>query len=51
MTDTKSGDFNKVAFILHGTTSADISLTGDDYGGKQVLQPIFNQILSSFHWR
>jgi hypothetical protein len=51
MSDSKAGDFNKVAFTLRGSTSADISLTGDDYGGKQVLQPVFNQILSSFHWR
>lgn len=50
MTDTQAGGFSKVAFLAHGTLSADISLYGDDSTGTDVLTKAFNQVLSSWHW-
>jgi hypothetical protein len=50
MTDTSAGGFSKVAFLLHGTTDADISLYGDDQAGQATLMATFNMVLRSWNW-
>jgi hypothetical protein len=50
MSDTTAGGFSKVAFNLHGSLSADISLYGDDPNGQADLNATFQQILSSWQW-
>lgn len=50
MTDTQAGGFAKVAFVLHGDLSADISLTGDDSSGDTTLAQAFQQVLTAWRW-
>lgn len=50
MTDTQVGGFSKVAFILHGYETADISLYGDDPQGVGGLNSTFQQVLKSWTW-
>jgi hypothetical protein len=50
MTDSQAPGFSKVAFLIHGDMSADISLYGDDQDGVAGLADAFSQVLNSWHW-
>ena len=50
MTDMQANGFNRVAFLLHGTLSADIAVYGNDPLGDDGLTAVFKQVLSSWHW-
>ena len=51
MTDRGVGGFSKVAFLLRGNRSTDISLYGDDPQGIQNLQTTFMMVLHSWQWK
>jgi hypothetical protein len=51
MTDTQVTDFGEVAFILHGSMSANISLVGDNPAGSTPLQNTLQAILASWRWQ
>jgi hypothetical protein len=51
MTDTQAQGFGEVAFSLHGSESADISLTGDDPAGDANLANTLQQVLQSWQWQ
>jgi hypothetical protein len=50
MTDTTTSGFDELAFTLHGSKVAEISLYGGDESGNTDLQTTFNMILSSWVW-
>lgn len=50
MTDKTVGGFKKIAFLMHGTHQAVISLYGDDASGNDKLQSTLNMIISSWQW-
>jgi hypothetical protein len=49
MTDTTE-NFGKIAYIMHGSELATISLYGSDNAGPAPLQSAFNQTVASLHW-
>jgi hypothetical protein len=50
MTDKTYGGFSKVAFLVHGSYQAIISLYGDDPGGIGNLSKTFNMVINSWQW-
>jgi hypothetical protein len=51
MTDTTSGGFDKIAFLFHGSYSADISFNSEDAQNATEEQAALNQVLSSWQWK
>jgi hypothetical protein len=49
--DLTATGFAKVAFILNGNVSADISLLGDDQLGVNNLVDTFNVVINTFNWK
>jgi hypothetical protein len=43
--------YNKVAFLIHGSYQATISLSGDDQNGSGNLVKTLNMILNSWTWK
>ncbi len=50
ITDTQAEGFSQIAFLVHDTWLATVSLIGDDVSGTQPLQTSFNMILQTWHW-
>jgi hypothetical protein len=50
ITDTQAGGFSKVAFLIHGSEIANISLLGDDPMGTGLLNKTFSQVIDSWAW-
>jgi hypothetical protein len=51
MTDLESGGFSKIAFLFHGSYSADISFNSDDAQNASEEQAILTQVLQSWQWK
>jgi hypothetical protein len=51
MTDTTTGGFAKVAFLISGQYQATISLTSDDQRAMTDLETSLEQIVRSWHWK
>ena len=50
MTDTTTGGYARVGFLVHGKYQAVVSLTGEDRGNATDLQSTFAMVLSSWRW-
>lgn len=50
MTDITAGGFSKVAYLIHGSYLATVSLLGDDSSGSAPLQATLSMILNSWKW-
>jgi hypothetical protein len=50
MSDTQAGGFSQIAYTLHGTQVAEISLYGDNVPGTHLLESIFRSVLGSWQW-
>ncbi|HEY5268454.1 MAG TPA: hypothetical protein VII94_04985 [Candidatus Saccharimonadales bacterium] len=51
MSDKTISYYNKVAFLVHGSYQATISLSGDDQNGDSTLVNTLKMILSSWTWK
>lgn len=51
MTDTSYGGFSKVAFLVHGSYQAVISLYGDDPNGLTDLRASLTMLENSWQWK
>jgi len=49
--DQTISSYNKVAFLLHGSYQATISLSGDDPSGQVILASTLTMILSTWAWK
>lgn len=51
MSDLEAGGFNKIAFLFHGSYSADISLSSMDSQNASEEQAVLNQVVQSWQWK
>jgi hypothetical protein len=49
--DVPTGDYNAVAYSLHGSTVAEVAIDGSDNSGNSTVEATLQSVLATWRWR